>query len=476
MHLRRICIENIRSIRSLEWKLPETAPAVGWHVVIGDNGSGKSTFLRSVALALIGPRDALALRLPWDDWLSKGEREGKIGLHAVANLDFDSLAEGDSGPLSLVQDFGVDISTFVRSIFSGQELGTYDNAQIGGWDSAKGFWRRQKTGWFGASYGPFRRFTGGDPEFRYLSSKLPKVARFLSIFDERVALTECLEWLRSLKFKSFEMAERARPGSQEFDLLPAVIDFINQPDFLPFQARLKEITSEAVLFVDGNDAEVRVEDLSDGYRSILSMTFDLIRQLADAFGPSHVFDPDDPTRVLPEGVVLIDEVDVHLHPTWQRRVGFWFRKHFPNIQFIVTTHSPLVCPAAEVGSIFLLPRPGEDGRGEMLDGVRLKRLIDGNVLDAYGTEVFGEDVTRSESSKDRLRRLAELNVLELTQPLTGEQKKEQEELRAAMPTTAGVMRLDDDPDPKEALAESSPGVTRSLPGRSRRKGRLRGSR
>ena len=49
------------------------------------------------------------------------------------------------------------------------------------------------------------------------------------------------------------------------------------------------------------------------------------------------------------GVVLIDEVDAHLHPTWQRRIGLWFREHFPKLQFIVSTHSPLICQAATVG-------------------------------------------------------------------------------------------------------------------------------
>lgn len=60
MLLRQIQIRNVRSIRSLDWELAESRPGAGWHVVVGDNGSGKSTFLRSAALALIGPRDALA--------------------------------------------------------------------------------------------------------------------------------------------------------------------------------------------------------------------------------------------------------------------------------------------------------------------------------------------------------------------------------------------------------------------------------
>jgi hypothetical protein len=137
---------------------------------------------------------------------------------------------------------------------------------------------------------------------------------------------------------------------------------------------------------------------------------------------------------------------VHLHPTWQRRVGFWFRKHFPNIQFLVTTHSPLICPAASVGSIYLLPRPGESDGGGMLRGMRRRRLIDGNVLDAYGTEVFGKGVTRSEGSKAKLRWLAELNALEQSRELDAAEKREQEVLRGTMPTASGVLSPSDDQD------------------------------
>ena len=108
------------------------------------------------------------------------------------------------------------------------------------------------------------------------------------------------------------------------------------------------------------------------------------------FGHDKIFDPADPSKIIVPGVVLIDEIDAHLHPTWQRRIGFWFRKHFPNIQFIVTTHSPLICQAAEVGSVWHLPTPGSGEQLQQVTGDTLRRLIYGNVLEAYGTEVFGE--------------------------------------------------------------------------------------
>ena len=95
-----------------------------------------------------------------------------------------------------------------------------------------------------------------------------------------------------------------------------------------------------MLFVDGNGYRVPVEDLSDGYRSILSMTFELIRQLAATYGPKRVFDPKDPFKVNMPGVVLIDEVDAHLHPTWQRKVGLWFGSISPSCN----SSSPLTAP------------------------------------------------------------------------------------------------------------------------------------
>jgi hypothetical protein len=137
-------------------------------------------------------------------------------------------------------------------------------------------------------------------------------------------------------------------------------------------------------------------------------------------------------RVIAPGVVLIDEVDAHLHPTWQRQIGKSLRTLFPRIQFIVTTHSALVCQGAAdgFGSIFRLPQPGvEDDDGQMLEGVELNRILYGDVLDAYGTAAFGS-VQRSAEGQKKYDRLAELNVKEMHVGLSAEEKAEQKELRA----------------------------------------------
>ncbi|NMO21868.1 AAA family ATPase [Pyxidicoccus fallax] len=419
MYLTRFTIENLRAIQKLEWKVP-LKQAPGWHVILGDNGSGKSSVLRSIALALVGPYEATALRQDWEKW-RRGNTAAGVQLSLALDARYDRLKGKKPGGASLRQHVGIVAWRHGGPLGWSWGPGAEGRIESPLWES--------REGWFSAAFGPFRRFTGGNEEYEKLLDAYPRLARHLSVFDESVALTEGLKWLQQLQFKKLERDPEGR-------LLAPLMKFINQPDFLPHRAHLEKISSREVLFVDGNGFRVPVEELSDGYRAVLSMTFELIRQLAAAYGPRKVFNPKDPTRVDVPGVVLIDEVDAHLHPTWQRKVGLWFRKHFPKMQFIVTTHSPLVCQAAEEGTVWRLPRPGTAEEARQVTGVELERLVYGNVLDAYGTGVFGEGITRSERAKERLQRLAELNMKELKKGLTPAERKEQAALRASQPTAA----------------------------------------
>ena len=426
MHLLGITIKNIRSLHSHKWSIPKDTCA-GWHVILGDNGSGKSSFLRAIALALTGPDNAQGLRLNWDDWLTRSQPKGEVLLKLTRNPDCDPIEGKGKNSRTQTLQTGVQLSR------SGKSKDRVEMSPAKTGSNLSRFAHEADQGWFSASYGPFRRFSGSDPQLERSFSSMPGLARHLSIFEERVALTESLEWLRDLKFRALE-------NDPEGALLSHLMEFINQSEFLPAGVQLEEVTSRDIMFRDANGVDVSIGDLSDGYRSILSMTFELIRQIAIAFGPEHVFDAKDSTKIIPEGIVIIDEIDAHLHPTWQRRIGRWFCEHFPNIQFIVSTHSPLVCQSAENGSIYLLPRAGSDEKGGMLEGEALHRLIYGTVLDAYGTEAFGSEaaLTRSPKSRDLHKRLAALNNKEILKGLSAKEKKEQQELRGMLPSAASL--------------------------------------
>ena len=94
------------------------------------------------------------------------------------------------------------------------------------------------------------------------------------------------------------------------------------------------------MLVDKHGVSLDLSQLSDGERSFLAMICDLGRRLAMANPDRQVLS--DPLHGA--GVVLIDELELHLHPKWQREVRQKLRKTFPNIQFIATTHSMRVGP------------------------------------------------------------------------------------------------------------------------------------
>ena len=191
MYLTRLFIHNIRAIQSLEWEVP-LRKAPGWHVILGDNGSGKSSVLRSIALALVGPYEAMALRQDWGLWL-RGEEQAVVRLELVPDPKTDRQVGGRTRKVVVAVGFTFDETSEKVTPFSAFNKGEVDEYVWAG-----------RSGWFSASYGPFRRFTGGDEDYDKLFGTYPRLARHLSVFDESVALTEGLKWLQRLQFKKLE--------------------------------------------------------------------------------------------------------------------------------------------------------------------------------------------------------------------------------------------------------------------------------
>lgn len=107
------------------------------------------------------------------------------------------------------------------------------------------------------------------------------------------------------------------------------------------------------LYVVKNGVDLRVDQLSSGEQTFLALAGDLARRLA-------MLNPDADDPLAAPGIVLIDEIELHLHPRWQRRIIPWLMETFTNCQFIVTTHSPQVLGRVHADNIRVLKQ--EDGR------------------------------------------------------------------------------------------------------------------
>ena len=166
---------------------------------------------------------------------------------------------------------------------------------------------------------------------------------------------------------------------------------------------------------------------------------DIVRHLHQCFGELKVElveDSEGPYRYVPyEGVILIDEVDLHLHVSWQKKIGFWLKRHFPNIQFIVTTHSPFVCQAADPKGLIRLPAPGEDRPVEHVSESLYNTVVNGSIDDAVLTELFGLETPYSQEAERLRERVAELEAKLQTGEVSAREKSELRDLRSRLPKT-----------------------------------------
>ena len=203
------------------------------------------------------------------------------------------------------------------------------------------------------------------------------------------------DWMRVQK----ALAEEQDAAKRHLQVLRSAVD-----RFLPTYTNLRPTDEESShLLIDQGRIALDVGQLSDGERGVLALVLDLARRLSQA-GPAL----DDP---LSEGqaVVLIDEIDLHLHPKWQRQIVHKLTTTFPRCQFIATTHSPQVIGEVEHDLIQIIAE-GEVYSPTHSFGVDSSRVLE-EVMDAPPRTAEVEDLVTKVSQEVGKQRLEQARGL-----------------------------------------------------------------
>ncbi|NKI68070.1 AAA family ATPase [Collimonas pratensis] len=381
----------------------------GWTVFVGGNSSGKSTLLKSIAAALMGPDSGRQLMGNSLGWISHGERkaEASVSIEWVASQDtFKSAGKLPNGAFE----------AGVRWIIEGTDPLAYPVLRSLGKRTAKGTriepasrgpWNTQTKGWFSAGYGPMRRLSGSSSESMRYATEVGSVGRFVTLFREDAALSESEEWLRKNYSRSLEAS------TNELSLLLGSITELLGDGLLPYDMKVSRLSVDHVYVKDTRGVELPMRDISDGCRSVYATILDIIHGLFEVYGYDGLFQKDASGSIYIDrpGVVLIDEIEAHLHPSWQREIPLWLKKHFPKIQFLVTTHSPLVAQAADPNGIFVLPSLFDTARQpRLLTPDEYDRIRWGRAEKTLLGSAFGLDSTRSKWANDQIERWKKLTA------------------------------------------------------------------
>lgn len=345
MRLERIDLQNVGPFDQLDIDLGSD-----WTILLGDNAAGKSTVLRAVALALAGESRPTAIAP--SRMLRSGASAGTI-----------SIWIGGARYTTELRRAGARVRATADAVTPIQ-AGT----------------------WLALGFPPLRGVSNQEPRGATMSpASAPSADDLLPLLEDNVdlRLNDVKQWVFTTWLIGNERgASRARRSrvmlDHFFELLGRLtpgVDFT----FRGVNADTREIE------LDSPDGAISIDLLSQGISSLLAWVGVLLERLYEAYD-------DDRDPASRGALVLVDEIDAHLHPEWQRRLLPELRDVFPAIQLFATTHSPLMVGNTLPGEVIQLERRG---------GVRARRQLDVRFQGLRADQILTSAAFELGSTRDR---------------------------------------------------------------------------
>ncbi|MBL8218057.1 MAG: AAA family ATPase [Bryobacterales bacterium] len=248
-----------------------------------------------------------------------------------------------------------------------------------------------------------------------------------TLFDDGAALPDAEEWWLQTDYAvRVSNDESARKHLERVS--EALVKLL--PDVTGIGVQLDE-QKQPRLMADTIHGRVLLRDLSLGYNTALTWVIDLARRMFERY-------PNSPDPLAEPAVVLVDEIDLHLHPRWQRELLQTLDRIFSKTQFIVTAHSPLIVQAAPNANLALLRWEGDqvviDNDVDYIRKWRVDQIL--------SSELFGEQPTHAPEVEELIEQKLELaSKPELTEEEQLRLQELDEEL-AHIPTAANPSDID----------------------------------
>ena len=303
MYISKIVLHNIKCFEDATIDLEDASAIFSGCLILGGNGMGKTTILRLIAMSLSGKSSASGLLDDIQGGVIRDEEdEGSVRLafkssDGKQDFSIETIFERDSSLANIVTD--------QKTSPNGAEF-PWDELFVCGYGAARGIRGDTQYDEYAVPDAVYSLFA---LESGYLQNPEVSLRRTQDLISDEL-FQELLNWVDSILMLP-EGSVTLKKGAGVY---------VNDPW--------------------GNSRPI--SEIADGYHATLSM-------ICDIFGWALFYDKEIFKKGL-SGIVMIDEIEQHLHPTWQRKIVGKLIKVFPKMQFIMTTHSPLI--AGNAGKLF----------------------------------------------------------------------------------------------------------------------------